>query len=37
MTEIEGAQWAYAGIQSKKTLKEVLAVATSFETSALDF
>jgi rubrerythrin len=37
MTDIEGAQGAYARIQSKKTLKEVLAAAASFEASARDF
>jgi rubrerythrin len=37
MTDIEGAQGAYARIQSKKTLKEILEVASSFEESARDF
>jgi rubrerythrin len=37
MTEIEGAQGAYARIQSKKTLKEILEVASSFEESARNF
>ena len=37
MTEIEGAQGAYAKIRSKKTLKEILEVASSFELSARDF
>ncbi len=37
MTDIEGAQSAYAKIRSKKTLKEILEVASSFELSARDF
>jgi len=37
MTDIEGAQSAYATIRSKKTLKEILEVASSFELSARDF
>jgi rubrerythrin len=37
MTDIEGAQGAYARIQSKKTLKEILEVASSFEESARNF
>jgi rubrerythrin len=37
MSDIEGAQGAYARIQSKKTLKEILEVASSFEESARDF
>ena len=37
MTDIEGAQGAYAKIRSKKTLKEILEVASSFELSARDF
>jgi rubrerythrin len=37
MSEIEGAQGAYARIQSKQTLKEILEVASSFEESARDF
>ena len=37
MNEIEGAQGAYARIQSKKTLKEILEVASSFEESARNF
>lgn len=37
MTDIEGAEGAYAKIQSKKTLKEILEVASSFEQSARDF
>lgn len=37
MTDIEGAQGAYDTIRSKKTLKEILEVASSFELSARDF
>lgn len=37
MTDIEGAQSAYVTIRSKKTLKEILEVASSFELSARDF
>ena len=37
MTEIEGAQGAYARIKSKKTLREILEVASSFEESARNF
>jgi rubrerythrin len=37
MTDIEGAQGAYARIQSKKTLREILEVASSFEESARNF
>jgi rubrerythrin len=37
MTDIEGAQGAYARIHSKKTLKEILEVASSFEESACNF
>jgi len=37
MIEIEGAQGAYARIKSKKTLKEILEVASSFEESARNF
>jgi rubrerythrin len=37
MSEIEGAQSSYERIRSKKTLKEILEVASSFEASARDF
>jgi rubrerythrin len=37
MTEIEGAQGAYARIKAKQTLREVLEVASSFEESARNF
>jgi rubrerythrin len=37
MSEIEGARGAYVRIQSKKTLKEILEVASSFEESARNF
>lgn len=37
MSEIEGTGSGYERIRSKKTLKEILEVATSFEESARDF
>jgi len=37
MSEREGESSGYQHIQSKKTLKEILEVATSFEESARDF
>jgi rubrerythrin len=37
MSEIEGTSSGYERIRSKKTLKEILEVATSFEESARDF
>ena len=37
MSEAEGSRNGYERIRSKKTLKEVLDVATSFEQSARDF
>jgi rubrerythrin len=37
MSEREGATGAYERIRSKKTLKEILEVATSFEATARDF
>jgi len=37
MSEIEGEQSSYERLKSKKTLKEILEVATSFEETARDF
>ncbi|MGD2082759.1 MAG: ferritin family protein [Chromatiales bacterium] len=37
MTDMEGAKGAYARIRSKKSLREILEVAASFEASARDF
>lgn len=37
MSEHEGTTHGYQRIQSKKTLKEILEVATSFEATARDF
>lgn len=37
MSEHEGTTHAYQRIQSRKTLKEILEVATSFEATARDF
>jgi len=37
MSEHEGTAHGYQRIQSKKTLKEILEVATSFEATARDF
>ncbi|MEA3276188.1 MAG: ferritin family protein [Pseudomonadota bacterium] len=37
MSDIEGAESSYERIRSKKTLKEILEVASSFEESARDF
>jgi rubrerythrin len=37
MSEVEGSEHGYERIRSKKTLKEILEVATSFEKSARDF
>jgi rubrerythrin len=37
MSEIEGTGSGYERIRSKKTLKEILTVASSFEESARDF
>ncbi|MEA3290748.1 MAG: ferritin family protein [Pseudomonadota bacterium] len=37
MTQSEGSQSGYERIRSKKTLKEILAVATEFERTARDF